>query len=441
MPIGDNQHVFTCPRCAIQQPRSDQCKTSLECVTCCRPARRCLRNCPCGAVLQTCSIDPLKIYCSSCGKHKSCPRTAYRCKCFKCVSCGASRSADYLVQGNPEHACSDCHSSNRVACRHCLVPGCEGVPEACCGHCEVHCSAHGCGGVVDPGRFAMAMEDGGQKPKIWHSRPGQFQFNPVKRTIGLEVEIERFRNGVGVGQFVKSIGGAIVSDGSVASGFEINTPPMNGDAYVHMTQGLSLALIKARAKTGTAASMHTHIGCLDLSYDDIRRAVILYGRLESGLYSIIDPRRFTGQYSRPNGGRMLANCLQDPGNAKEAIIRMVFKKPAGKSFRRDCEGKHPSGGQRYWGMNLYSWFHRGTIEFRMHHGTIQWEKMAGWGMLLASMVDCSTRYSEKSIQEWPQGLKGLLKASPTPWVQEWVKTRWDKFAAKRNNKLGPIADF
>lgn len=286
----------------------------------------------------------------------------------------------------------------------------------------------------------MPADDSG-KPIHVLSKLTQFKFNPSRRTIGMEVECSSYLGGHLVNKAVADIGGAVVSDGSVLDGFEINTPPMNGDVFVYAAQNISEALIAAQAKSNAKSSVHVHIGCTDMSYYDIRHLVMLYGRLESGLYSIIDPRRFSADYSKPCGGRELLTLLDNPLTARTDLIEMVYNKAPDRTIRDQAHRKTPSTAGRYWGLNLHSWFHRGTVEFRAHHGTVQWEKMVGWSMLLCAIADGAIKYSESTIREWPQGLEGLKRIAPTPWVRDWIVRRWDKFAAKRNNKFEPITDF
>lgn len=289
--------------------------------------------------------------------------------------------------------------------------------------------------------MAMPVEvgpDGDTVPVPVLSALGQFKFNPSKRTIGLEIECSDYKGGKIVEAAVKDLGGALVSDGSVSGGFEINMPPMNGDKFVHGTGFICDALREAKATANEAAGLHVHVGCRDMEYADMRRMVMLYGQLESGIYSIIDSRRFVGTYCRPNGGRSLLDVLKDPRTAKRDLIVMTYGKEPSRDIQSLWRNK---GSNRYWGFNLHSWFFRGTVEFRMHHGTTQWEKMVGFSMLLAAIADRSLGMSDQQIYDMPQGKAGLLEIAPTQWCKDWVKERWTKFAAKRNDKEEPIADF
>lgn len=342
------------------------------------------------------------------------------------------------------HPCRKCHavSPDLAGCLHCDYLKCVSPERGrCCGRCPIHCRATGCKfkGPVEWLDMPI-LED--CTPRKVLSRRGQFQFNPSKRTIGLEIECSNYKYGSDISKAVKQVGGALVSDGSVSQGFEINTAPMNGDVFVHAVQLLANAMESAETVSDVKASIHVHIGCNDMSEWDLMKVIMLYGRLESGLYSVIDPRRLIGRYSVPNGGRDLVRLLEDSTDPRKDIFEMAYgQTPSRETANYGKNNRAPNGSSRYLGMNLHSWYHRGTIEFRAHHGTRQWSKMVGWAMLLCSIVDTANASSIKTVVNWPQGLEGLKKVSPTPWVKQWVVDRWTKFSKMRQVKTDPIADF
>lgn len=284
-------------------------------------------------------------------------------------------------------------------------------------------------------KWGHVIVDTGQKVPIpILSGLGEFKKNPLRRMIGYEIETTEVFDGLKCTALAKEIGAGMVADGGC---FEMTTPPANGDKLVELVEMISARIRKYGAKcNGTGAGLHTHVDCRDAGFADMRKIIMLYGKLESGLFSIIDSRRATSGMCKPLGGAGLVMLMSDHVNYKENIIRMVYSdsgkgKGGGGSRGR---GKDPQGGDRYVALNLHSWWMRGTIEFRMHHGTTKAEKMIPWGMLLCSMCDIAINRGDKEIDSWPTGLEGLLKVAPTKEVKEWVQQRWDFFAAKRKDK-------
>lgn len=298
----------------------------------------------------------------------------------------------------------------------------------------------------------------------------QLKLNPSPRLIGLEIEIDRYDDGAAVDAAVRANHGSNVSDSTAGSGLEINTAPSGGDCYVEDIKNLSKALRAAGAICGAGlggAGLHCHIDASDMGYDDIRRLTVLYAKLEPAIYSIIAPSRAAygsngdrgTHYCKPIGPGVL-EALSDPSTAKNDIVDLVCDRKWLESNRGRKPGKSPGGGDRYKGLNLWSWWIRGTIEFRMHQGTTKWQKMIPWGMLLAQLGDRATSLSEKELWEFPAGMKGLMRLAPDTslqfselkmaddkahaWdpskdgVRQWIKNRWDFFASTRKNKNQPV---
>lgn len=270
------------------------------------------------------------------------------------------------------------------------------------------------------------------------SGPKEFKINPLRRLVGLEVEVNDYVDGEAVSRYAEKIGAGICAD----CAYELNTPPANGDAMVKMLVELSDEIRKAGSVAKNGSGLHTHVDCRDLTYNDIRKVCVLYGKTELALYSIIDPRRCTANSSRGGfckmvGGKAFAEMFSDPSTAKEDFIRFVYGSEENlKKWRPG--NKAPPGGERYLGINLHSWTMRGTIEFRLHHGTTKSSKMIPWAMLMGGMVQTAASKGDSEIAAWPVGKEGMKAYAPTDMVRQWIDERWDYFASKRKNKAQPI---
>lgn len=335
----------------------------------------------------------------------------------------------------PHYTPVTCETIDEVGCPKCLIP----VSGDSCPRCSSR--DKGVESKNEEGKIerkpVKMVKTGNKVPKPILSGRKEFKTNPSKRLIGFEIEVGTYRDGDMVTAIAKKYGCGLGGDGSVPEGFEMQTAPANGDKMIAMIQDISHTIRKAGADATNRAGLHTHIDCRDLRYNCMRKVCILYGKTEAALYSIIDPRRMTGQYCRPMGGDYLVDMMSDPTTAKEELVRLVYG--SGKNLRAaGRRSKEPVGGDRYLGLNLHSWWMRGTIEFRMHHGTTRWEKMINWGMLLAGMVDTASSRGDREIMDWPTGLEGMLAYAPTGAVKEWVKERWEYFASKRKKKDVPV---
>ena len=281
-----------------------------------------------------------------------------------------------------------------------------------------------------------AVETGRRVPKPILSK--KFKLNPLRRLVGFEIEVNDYIDGKAISEYARTIGAGMVQD--VA--FEMNTPPMQGDAMVEKIQEISSVIRGHGAVSYQGSGLHTHVDCRDASWNDIRKLCVLYGKTEVALYSIIDPRRSgrnssRGGFCKMVGGLDFAKMMSDPSTAKEDIISFVYGSVENLKKVRNSN-KQPPGGDRYLGLNLHSWLMRGTVEFRLHQGTTKADKMLNWGMLMGGMVQTAIGKGDREINDWPTGKEGILAYAPTDGVRKWVNERWDYFAQKRKDKTQPL---
>lgn len=464
MPRGDNQHRFTCSRCGIQKSRDERCPIVGICNPCCDEKGRQYYGQPrsyCAATCGHCRVTFPRHGndgCAVCGGHKQCgPEGARvsRCVCRECAECGQL----FQSPACPSGLCGDCHPSD--ACRICDYCGDHGLPariQECCRYCTSchrdRCSAHriqyfehGKLEFLGTSRVSKRLNKGGKSkhleivrtPLTAAERLKNHRRNPSQRHVGLEIEVSKYSDARPVMEAVKKWKGSIVSDGSVANGFEINTQPVNGDMLEDMVKELSEAIRKKGGGLADhKAGLHVHVDCADLSREDMRKFLILYGKVEDALYGIIDPARKTGTFSKPMGGDGLVKMFSDPEDTKNKILLQTYGIWSGRAAKEVGAGaKSAPGMDRYFGLNMHSWFHRGTIEFRHHHGTTKWDRMLYWSMLLAAMVDRAVALPAKDILAHRTGLNGLLDIATTEKLREWIKIRWDYFNKKEKKDGKP----
>jgi hypothetical protein len=381
----------TCPNC---ENSSDDCS--------CRNCRACYA---------TYDVTGDEV-CSSCEGHQDC------CGCWFCNSCSESHDEGTRRCESCEYCRESCEC---YSCEHCDarrpdLPTC-GDCNGCDDCCE--CGSH-------PRFFKGSMV-------VHNAKRGQFKTNPMSRTTGVEIEVasakpdedNRFR---AIEDTIEKWTGCIVADSSLpASGFEINTAPASGDRFVRQISEICSALSKHEASVDKSCGLHVHVGARDLRYWELRRLIALYAIVEDALFDIIAPERRRSRYCTPCGKNYLRAVL-DPDSTKE-LKRMMFGHlyghSEGKAIKESKESKYQDC--RYFALNIHSWMLRGTIEFRMHHGTLNARKITNWSLLLTSLVDHAARLTEKEIEQFPSGFEGLLKLAPTLEVREWVQERHNHF--------------
>jgi hypothetical protein len=256
---------------------------------------------------------------------------------------------------------------------------------------------------------------------FWESARNEFTINPSKRFASAEIETERMWDLSAVTAACEKWKTTIVSDGSV-SGYEINTAPANGDKLVRLITDITTALKEDQVSIASNCGLHVHLDARTFGYMDIRRLVATYAAVEKALFLMVEPSRYNGHYSTVCGeiyanrflkGTKLEKPVRGQSNpAKLAVIDSVYN--------IDSQGNRPilqgnkkivntkisrykksttihRAGNRLYALNLHSWFHRGTVEFRMHHATTNGEKILMWMRVLAEIVDFAEKSGESAL--------------------------------------------
>jgi hypothetical protein len=94
--------------------------------------------------------------------------------------------------------------------------------------------------------------------------------------------------------------------------------------------------------------------------------------------------------------------LQEKANRADYNLRQKASFNS-KAMRSKYGGDHGTRPRlmRYLGMNIYSWFHRGTLEWRMKEGTTSLQELVCWPLFCAWMVDISTRLTDAQVRKLP----------------------------------------
>lgn len=147
----------------------------------------------------------------------------------------------------------------------------------------------------------------------------------------------------------------IVSDSSLtgANTNEVVTPPLND---FESLQRLLCGLNNAGARVNVSCGLHIHIDAIELTPDDCAAVVNNYYRMRSIINAAVSPSRRNNTY-----------CRVEP------------MAPSISEYQRS----------RYKAVNLCALSRHGTIEFRQHQGSLNFEKIKNWVVFLQNLVNWS----------------------------------------------------
>ena len=236
---------------------------------------------------------------------------------------------------------------------------------------------------------------------------------------------------------VKKWGGRIVHDGSLPrGGFEINTSPAAGDFFYRQLTDIGDALSEAGAYVNNQCGTHIHADARDYRYTDLTRLILYFEKLEPALlWTQPYERGMNNQYCRAVG-KQLANAVRsgslpamykkEKGKAtpyKTAMITGIYNNRAIARPPRTNHYGHEFGDVHYHSMNLHSWFFRGTVECRIHSGTIVARKVIDWAITWQAIMDRALTITPKEIAAIDDPVAELLRVSPTPHSKTYIQAR------------------
>lgn len=174
------------------------------------------------------------------------------------------------------------------------------------------------------------------------------------RRQGLDAEVERY--GHSVPRQWK-----VVTDASVAGGYELVSPPLSGRDGIDQVRKACRALAAAEATVDRQCGLHVHHEIRDLSGAEIKRLVRGWHRSQGSIDSLVAPSRRGGRWAAPFTTRDLDHFERLADDATENAIR-----------------DHVSYVDRYRALNLQGFPRYGTVEVRQHQGTTNADKIVAW---------------------------------------------------------------
>jgi Putative amidoligase enzyme len=172
-------------------------------------------------------------------------------------------------------------------------------------------------------------------------------------------------------------GWSIVGDGSLHSGptgfvgVEIVSPVIDTDKATDLTtiKRICAALQDIGCTVDEHCGLHVHVDTEDMSVADIKRIFGRYSQYEDIIDRFMPLNRRGSLYYAKSGKPMVGQVFAV--DTKSALARVL-------------------GGQRYWRVNLDAMLRHGTIEFRQHSGTINYETIMRWVSFLMQFITAST---------------------------------------------------
>lgn len=168
-----------------------------------------------------------------------------------------------------------------------------------------------------------------------------------------------------------------VADGSVCNGAEVVSPILD-DSRLNEASKVTRILTKAGASVDRATGFHVHIG-----FDAFNRTD------RDGLSNTDALAQFVLNYYAAHHA---IGALVAPSRLRNHFCKVLDRREAESEANWVRSGNLSSNFQsRYYSLNLESLRRHGTVEIRLHQGTLNGVKAIAWAKFIAAMIDATKR--------------------------------------------------
>ena len=186
----------------------------------------------------------------------------------------------------------------------------------------------------------------------------------------------------------------IVSDGSVTGpdAMELVSPVLQGEAGMAQVEKVCEVLERLGAKVNKSCGLHVHFDARTLSIDNWKSLYKNYLTLEGEIDSIMP-------ISRRMNNNQFCRSLSFRNRTAEATVAAIDRATTVAQLSTLVAGT------RYVKLNAESYQRHGTVEFRQHSGTVEFQKIGNWIRICGALIDKSKTASVSSLSDFlPENL-------------------------------------
>jgi hypothetical protein len=201
----------------------------------------------------------------------------------------------------------------------------------------------------------------------------------------------------------------VKTDASVAygAGFEVASPRITLDDQGHNADmRAALAEMAAEgARVDSTCGLHVSVDVSDFTWKEMQQLIALWVRYEPFFYSLLPASRRTGQWSSP----MRAGTWAEAQRLKDGtgVSRWWSTVQQAVSATTQTRFNMATGTfSKYVSMRVDQWALQGRVEFRLHSGTLSYDKARKWTMLLIALVN-RIKHPVPSTRKVDQSRPGL----------------------------------
>jgi hypothetical protein len=180
----------------------------------------------------------------------------------------------------------------------------------------------------------------------------------------------------------------VVHDGSI-DGEEINSEILPGEKVEQWVDDVCKYLASIKMTVNKKCGFHLHMSPRYMPTDNVqyfKSMLMLYKRFEPAMFAMMPPSRARSSWCSPVS---MSYSEIEKINSENSIYKYYYREKRIDEKKKESLKHDRYCGSRYYNLNLHSWFYRGSIEIRMHSGTVNPIKIKNWIYINTAMMERS----------------------------------------------------
>ena len=222
----------------------------------------------------------------------------------------------------------------------------------------------------------------------YHRVSDKFSKNKSKRHAGIEIECIHDWGHLNIPRGWRIVSDTSISDEEFGAEY-VMTEPYNGDRLLSKIEDITDLIVNTGGYVDESCGLHIHVNGLDMKLEEMKNSLAIGKSMETWIYDMLPEDRKTSRYSQPLPDFNVEELMNI--STYREFVEFWYHKISDAEITTD---KYNSS--RYRGFNVHSRFVNGTIEFRHHHGTLDFIPIEEWLKLCIAVVDTSFNMSKAS---------------------------------------------
>ncbi|QDU52164.1 amidoligase family protein [Gimesia panareensis] len=368
-------------------------------------------------------VNQCKFECKLCnGKVKSEPRIRngkeYCEDCFlehfvTCRCCGDDFFKEEIFEIEDESYCESCVYDVSVCCEGCGSRRLNQDIYYCECHDQPFCNDCSCEESIS---CTIPFSKG---------RSDTFDINPYRNFCGIEIEClnpDLKENSFSYGDLIEH-GFSQTGDGSLpGNGVEFVSNAFNGDLLFQKIGAFLKSVQEKDYYITKDCGFHIHIE-ISKRYYNLQKILLFYSRFQELFMEMVSSSRKDNSYAKKLHPFSTNEIVEN--TSTKGIKKWWYACKNDRKISRMAKSKYHD--KRYEWLNLHSVFYRGTLEIRLHNGTLNEAKIKNWLLIHLTVLDFLKKLNVETVAQLPVTREFFLSLFAKP-LQSYITERWEKHA-------------